>query len=429
MINEYAVVSKQLADTCLRKLEHEHCHERNQSADLVCQTKMACRSKNTCYGEGDMCDTDLSTFGRDWFRKVQKCTGISLFPTQYTGSEKIETKKSKNDCYPLQKLQNCVHDVESRFYTSVDSVEGTTCKQVKLQPLARCICSEAKENVGDVKAFKVTRENESSVEMDAMDMDSFKENSWTNLHSGSFSTAAIKDTNKDASLPPHLGVPSSSKVGCQQLTIRQPDINLELPALLGGASSSENTFTDFSETQSLELERLSAHVEQPKRKSTLSVDDHLYADPDNIMVKRLKLSSSNSAHGTKSSNLAQDSSHGKMGEFFSRILKSSITSSEPNPNKHHSEESLLSDTSRDFLRKDNDIIQDPINKDKGLLLSHAWIQRWLRNGPKMTEAKPETVVVSELLKLISTEESPKETVSEHCSYGTDAKGYHWFATM
>ncbi|KAL0384073.1 UNVERIFIED_CONTAM: F-box protein [Sesamum radiatum] len=215
----------------------------------------------------------------------------------------------------------------------------------------------------------------------------------------SFSTAAIKDTNKDASLPPHLGVPSSSKVGCQQLTIWQPDINLELPALLGGASSSENTFTDFSETQSLEMESLSPHVEQPKRKSTLSVDDHPYADPGNIMVKRLKLSSSNSAHGAKSLNLAQNPSHGKMGEFFSRILKSSITSSEPNPNKHHSEESLLSDKSRDFLRKDNDIIQDPINKDKGLFLSHAWIRRWLRNGPEMTEAKPETVVVSELPKL------------------------------
>ncbi|KAL0365539.1 UNVERIFIED_CONTAM: F-box protein [Sesamum angustifolium] len=420
MINEYAVVSKQLTNKCL---SHEHCHEYNQSADLVCQTKMDCRSKNTCYGEGDMCDSDLSTLGRDWFPK---------------------------------KLQNCVHDVESRFYTSVDSVEGTTgscpmfsqtihsllitkktdvnlskgndifectkavakfdgnmstdlhllspfcgqCKQVKLQPLGHCISSEAKENVGDVKASKVTTENESSVEMDGMDMDSFKEkNSWTNLNSGSFSTAAIKDTNKDASLPPHLGVPSSSKVGCQQLTIWQPDINLELPALLGGASSSENTFTDFSETQSLEMERLSVHVEQPKRKSTLSVDDHLYADKGNIMVKRLKRSSSNSAHGTKSSNLAQNSSHGKMGEFFSRILKSSITSSEPNSSKHHSEESLLSDKSRDFLSKDNDIIQDPINKDKGLLLSHAWIQRWLRNGPKMTEMKPETMVVSELPKL------------------------------
>ncbi|KAL0334715.1 UNVERIFIED_CONTAM: hypothetical protein Sradi_4683400 [Sesamum radiatum] len=399
---------------------------------------MDCRFKNTCYGEGDMYDSDLSTFGRDWFPKVQKCTG-SLFPTQYTVSEKIETKKSENDCYPLQKLQNCVDDVESRFYTSMDSVEGTTgscpmfsqtihsllitkktdvnlskgndifectkavakfdgnmstdlhllspfcgqCKQVKLQPLGHCISSEAKENVGDVKASKVTTENESSVEMDGMDMDSFKEkNSWTNLNSGSFSTASIKDTNKDASLPPHLGVPSSSKVGCQQLTIWQPDINLELPALLGGASSSENTFSDFSENQSLEMERVSVHVEQPKRKSTLSVDDHPYADKGNIMVKRLKRSSSNSAHGTKSSNLAQNSSHGKMGEFFSRILKSSITSSEPNSSKHHSEESLLSDKSRDFLSKDNDIIQDPINKDKGLLLSHAWIQRWLRNGPK-----------------------------------------------
>ncbi|KAL2254762.1 UNVERIFIED_CONTAM: F-box protein [Sesamum indicum] len=456
MINEYAVVSKQLTNTCLRKLEHEHCHEHNQSADLVCQTKMDCCSKNTCYGEGDMCDSDLSTFGRDWFPKVQKCTGISLFPTQYTGSEKIETRKSKNDCYPPQKLQSCVHDVESRFYTSVDSVEGTTgscptcsqtihsmlitkktdvnlskgndifertraatkfdgnmstdrhllspfcgqCKPVKLQTLGHCICSEAKENVGDVKASKVTTENESPVEMDTIDMDSFKENnSWTNLGSGSFSTTAIKDTNKDASLPPHLGVPSSSKAGCQQLTIWQPDINLELPALLGGASSSENTFTDFSETQSLEMERFSLHVEQHKRKSTLSVDDYPHADPGNIMVKRLKLSSSNYDHGTKSSNLAQNSSHGKMGEFFTRILKSSITSSEPNSNKHHSEESLLSDKSRDFIRKDNDITQDPINKDKSLLLSHTWIQRWLRDGPKMTERKPETVVVPELPKL------------------------------
>ncbi|KAK4437753.1 hypothetical protein Salat_0109300 [Sesamum alatum] len=364
MINKSAVVSKQLTNTCLRKLEHEHSHEHNQSADLVCQRKMDCRSKIKCFGENDMCDCDLSTFGQDW----------------------------------LPKLQNCVHDVESRFYTSMDSVEGTTgscptfsqtihsllitektdvhlskgndifertrvvtkfdgnmstdrhllspfcghCKQVKLQPLSRCNCSEAKENVGDVKASKVTAGNESSVETVTMDMDSFKEK-------------------------------NSSKVGRHQLTIWQPDINLELPALPGAASSSEKA----------------------KRKSTLSMDDRPYADPGNMMVKRLKLSSPNSAHGTKNSNLAQNSSHDKMGEFFSRILKSSITSSELNPKKHHSEEPVLSDKSRDFLRKDDDLLPEPIDKDKGLLLSHAWIQRWLRNGPKMIERKPETVVVSE----------------------------------
>ncbi|KAI3446131.1 hypothetical protein Pfo_002796 [Paulownia fortunei] len=461
LFSKSVVVSKQLPNANVIMLEHEQGHEHSQSADLVCERKMDCHSQsdnsaNACFREGIACDHYLSTFGRDRLRKMQKCSGIRLFPSQCLASE--ETKKSYKDCYSQLKLQNCV-DVETmRICTTVDALEGTpggcprlsqttqsllNTKQTdvnlskendilistrvipklnrnissglhhqspffgqgkrrgKPQPPSSSIDSEAKEHVGDVEASKVTIKNESSAETDTKDMDSCKEK---NLLSGSYSTVSTKKnktiTGRACVLPafnmesnlPWINVASSREVGCPRPNIELPDINLELPALPGAASSSENMCHSSSKTQSFEMDKLLAHVELPKPKSNFSLDDCPNADPCNRWVKRLKLTSSNSsAQGTKSSNLAETSSHEKISKLFSRIPKSSMTSSEPTPRKHHGKESVLSDKSGDFLKKD----EDPKNKGTGLLLSHAWIQRWLHNGSGISKKKPETVVVFE----------------------------------
>lgn len=141
-------------------------------------------------------------------------------------------KKSHHDCYSLEKLPNCVDNVETmRIYTTVESIgepgghsrfSRTThslfitkrtdinlskendivryrrvftefngnkssdfhrlspCysqgqQGLNLQALDSSMDNERKENVIDVKASKVIVKNESSAETDTMDVDSFKE--------------------------------------------------------------------------------------------------------------------------------------------------------------------------------------------------------------------------------------------------------------
>lgn len=154
-----------------------------------------------------------------------------------------------------------------------------------------------------------------------------------------------------------------------------PDINLELPASPG---SSENAGPSSSRTQSLEMDVLLAHADHPTPKSNDS-------DPTTRWVKRLKVTSSDSSgRGTETTNLAENSSHDKKQAFFRNVLKNSITSSEPTPRKILGKEIMLFDRS-----------QKEEEEGKEVLLSHAWIKRWLRNGSQISEKKPEAIVVCE----------------------------------
>ncbi|KAI3448024.1 hypothetical protein Pfo_004689 [Paulownia fortunei] len=463
LISRPSVVSNnQLPNANLKMLEQEHCHKQSQSADLICERKMDSHSEsdtsmnarfrecNTSllFDAPSTMDHHLPTYSRDWFQKMQKCSGIALLPAQGIASEETESKKSQYDCYSLQKLPNCVHDLETmKICTTVDSVEaipggcprfsqtthsllitkktdanlskendifrttqlitkmngntsndplslspffGQGNRGVKLQPLSSSSNNEGKTNVRDVEVSKVIIKNESSAETDTMDMDFLKEEK---QNSGANSTPSTKGFNIDSNLSPWIDVASSREVGCRWTNTGLPDINLELPALPAVASSSENVCPSSSRTQSLDMDMLLAHAEQPKPKSNLCLDDSSKADPTTRWVKRLKLSSSNSsAQGTKSSNLAESSSHDKMKKYFRSILESSITSSEPTPRKHDGKETILVDKSRDLSKEDKDFTVDPAKKGKEFLLSHAWIKRWLRNGSRLTKKNPETVV-------------------------------------
>ncbi|KAK6121382.1 hypothetical protein DH2020_044881 [Rehmannia glutinosa] len=342
-------------------------------------------STNACFREFNTSllsnDHHLPIFGLDWFQKMH-------------------SKKSQNDdCYSLNKLPNCFHDMETmRICTTVDSLEakaggcpkfsqtthsllitkktdvlsrendiirttrlitkmnentsgnitlspffGQGNRGVKLQPLSSSSNSEGKRNVGNVEASKVSIKNESSAETDTMDMEFFMEEK--------LNSAIVEN-------------------------------------------SPDNVCASSSKTQSLEMDMLMANSEQIKPKSDLLMDD---SDPSIRWVKRLKLTSSNSsAHGTKNSNLAENLSHDKMRKYFRSILDSSITSSESNPRKHHGKEIILSDKNGDLSNKDEEFTLDAVKKgNKELLLSHAWIKRWLKNGSRSTEEKPETDVVCE----------------------------------
>lgn len=168
--------------------------------------------------------------------------------------------------------------------------------------------------------------------------------------------------------------------------IGTPDINLQLPALPAVASSSDNVCPSSSRTQSLEMDILLAHADHPKPKSN-------EVDPTNRWVKRLKLTSStnlSASRGTKSSSLGEKLSHDKMTKFFRSILENSLTDKPDNK------------------REEGDFILDPANKGKKLLLTHAWVKRWLRNEVRGTREKADEAVVAREPKLMVCELEKKQ---------------------
>lgn len=246
------VSNNQLANASPRTLTREHSNSHRKSAFLVYGRQMdsylqSGTSINARFRESNipmspdlpsMSDDHLSAFGREWFQKIQKISGRRPFPSQSSDSEKTELKKSHHDCYSLEKLPNCVDNVETmRIYTTVESIgepgghsrfsrtthslfitkrtdinlskendivryrrvftefNGNKSSDfhklspyysqgqqgVNIQALDSSMDNERKENVIDVKASKVIVKNESSAETDTMDVDSFKEE---NLFSG-----------------------------------------------------------------------------------------------------------------------------------------------------------------------------------------------------------------------------------------------------
>lgn len=463
-----AIVSyNQLANASLRTLESEHHNIHRKSAFLVYgrQTdsdSQSGNSRNACFSESDtqmsldspsMSDGRLSAFGREWFQKMQKLSGMRPFPSQSNALEKTKLKKSHADRYSLEKLPNCVDDAKKmRIYTTVDSVEGepgvrsrfsqtthsllftkmtdvNSSKEndflqdrrivtvfngnksrdfhnlspyygqaqqgVKLQALVSSTDSEGKENVkGVVKSSKVIVKNESSTETDTMDVDSLKEK---NQFSAANSTPSNKVIRTDSDLPSQINVASSSEVGCYWSN-KLPNRNLELPALeAAAANSTDNARPSSSRTKSLDMDVLVTHATHPSNlKSNPIPDGSQKIDPSNRWIKRLKLSTSDPpAHGTKISDSGENPSHEKMSRFFRKIGKDNTTSSEPTLGNCCGKELMVSDKTGDLSGKGNITNVDPIIIDKDSLLSHTWVQRWLHNGSTITQKKSKSLVICE----------------------------------
>ncbi|KAK6121446.1 hypothetical protein DH2020_044806 [Rehmannia glutinosa] len=320
--------------------------------------------------------------------KAGGCPKFSQTTHSLLITKKTDVLSRENDIIRTTRLITKMNENTSGNIT-LSPFFGQGNRGVKLQPLSSSSNSEGKRNVGNVEASKVSIKNESSAETDTMDMEFFMEEK---LNSGANSTPSTKVFNNiDSNLSPPIAIASSRETGREWLKTGLPDINLALPAV---ENSPDNVCASSSKTQSLEMDMLMANSEQIKPKSDLLMDD---SDPSIRWVKRLKLTSSNSsAHGTKNSNLAENLSHDKMRKYFRSILDSSITSSESNPRKHHGKEIILSDKNGDLSNKDEEFTLDAVKKgNKELLLSHAWIKRWLKNGSRSTEEKPETDVVCE----------------------------------
>lgn len=169
-----------------------------------------------------------------------------------------------------------------------------------------------------------------------------------------------------------------------------PDINQELPNTAAYATSVDDKDTSTSRTQSLDVEHLLSHAEQSKiLKSSIRTDIFVEPDPSSRWVKRLKLNPT-SAHGTKSSEMAEASSHEKVHKLFSKIMECSITSSEPTMGRCQGKEQTAFDQTALLLRNSESSSIDSKKENQDIKLSHPWIRRWCHNvvvsPPKKSKA-------------------------------------------
>ncbi|KZV17733.1 hypothetical protein F511_01542 [Dorcoceras hygrometricum] len=390
------ISSSQLIDANLRMGKHEHNHKvdnhsQPRNSVTVCSKE---RNSSSFCDPPSMSSHHMSTLGREWFQKMQKFSGLRLFPSQFDASEKTEVMKALYHRYSQQKLPKCMYDMET-LYSTLDSVEDpgvsshrfrqtthtllisnlenslfrstrisgdTPCdlcnmspcygkgkRGLKIQSPSNFTNSERKGNYA--KDSEVTARNESYVE----EKDPL---------SGAISTPLTKAIFMDCnSRQASVAFSIQGEVKIPNTELR--DINLELRSLPASVTSSENWDSLSSRTQSLEMDIILTHTKQPKEQSVPCLDNSPVANPGNRCVKRRKLSSSHSTpQGTDSSSEDEPSLQGEPNKNFGTIFGSAVISSEPPLTQAKGKDQYFS------------------VKDQEVLLSHAWIKRWQGSSTK-----------------------------------------------
>jgi hypothetical protein len=226
-------------------------------------------------------------------------------------------------------------------------------------------------------------------------------------------------------LPPSQATDASAReeMGGRLLNRELCDMNQALPAFPSPVGCGE---TSTSRTQSLDAEHLLSHAEQaiiPKPNGC--PDDLLGPEPSSRWVKRLKLSGSDFAHGTKSSKMGQGSSHEKVNKFFSKFLRCGITSSEPTEGRSHGKEQM-EDQKPMLLRNDKSSSIESVKKSQCVTLSHPWIRRWCHNQTASPRKNPEAVVVREPQSSKAAEFQKKQfpSIAAMALMGKSMCGFH-----
>ncbi|CAL0304240.1 unnamed protein product [Lupinus luteus] len=262
----------------------------------------------------------------------------SIVPTKFKGnpfSEMIDSSPSTSD-----------HDLEVAKLVA----RGSSKK------------SEGEEYVQDLNSPTIQK-NESSAETDTMDIDALHEYHLPGnvpLRTNKFSEDSQNSPMSQVAIT-SIGKKREGKLGY----IALPDKNREppeVPAMVSPvalASPVVDRENSTSGTHSLDVEHLLSHADEHTRSK--SGNSSLGPDPSSRWVKRLKLCSSRSAHGTKSATIGETSLHEKVNKTFSK-MKGSKTSLELKM-ACHTEERIVPEE----------------NKTAEITLAHPWIRRWCHN--------------------------------------------------
>lgn len=377
--------------------------------------------------------------------KTQDRTGMELFPRKNSPIEVTKSKKLYRECFSLPSLPCSEHDMEAtRHCTTVDSMEesskglkrfstthnfrvtkrtafdlsegGHMLKEstesakmkekvspelfrvdrpigfpirtgLKLKLLGSSTASDEVKEAGELQALSVNLKNESSVETNTMDLDTF----WKNHVSGVVSSSSNKHIELEQRSPTsHTALALAREVRGRPPKAKLPDINQE-PNNLAAYGSSADTST--SKTQSLDAEHLLSNAEQPTNfKSTACFVGCLEPELSSRWVKRLKLSPS-SALGTQSSKMGEDYSHEKVSNVFSKIMKCSLTSSEPITGRSNvKEQGALNQRTNLWNGKSSS--SESVRENREVLLLHPWIQRLRHNPVSSTLEKSKSLEIS-----------------------------------
>lgn len=440
-------------------LEHEQSNYHSYSEFLVYEKKIDNHLKPRTSGtsllrqkDGALLLYDSSTSNNcipdllgENYQRMQNHSGIRFFPSRSIPLEVTKSEKLYHARHSLQKMPCSVHDVQAfGLCTTVDSVEGTSrCPPKFSQTTHRFFIAEKtdvnfleggqmfkgssvstkfKGNAfnellslsptsgfngqqglklqpfdsstdGHTKTFAVGLKNESSTETDTMDVDAFQ-------GKNHISGLAFRSSNKDMEdqhLPSSQTTIASAReeVGGRLPNTDLPDMNEVLSALPAVASSVNDGEPSTSRTQSLDAEHLLSNVEQPTNsKPSHCSGGPLGPKPSSRWVKRLKLSASDS-FGTRSLKMGDTSSHEKVNKLFHKIMKCSLTSSESQLGIHHSKELMSLDQTAKLSRKGQSSLIGSAEKDKDMMLSRSWIQRWCHNRAASPQKKPDAVVLCE----------------------------------
>lgn len=432
------LVSKEhLSNSNFTTLEHEHDKYLGHPALLVCGKKVDNHSTSVKSGTSFLRQTNASQLLQDNYhlpmlvercQKMQNCSSTGFFPSCSNPPEAMSASS--------------IHDVETvRITNSVEGLAGdpgafsqTTRsllfmkktdvnlsnenqtfresrvssklnrnmfgelltlspplaqnqQRLKLQPLGSSTECEEKDNVEGVETSEVCLKNESSAETDTMDTDAFKDH---NYLSGISSSPSNKDFLMGQNPPSQPTITSTGvKVRHRWSMTELPDINEEILALPTTLNSMDNAEASTSRTQSLDAELLLSHTEHPSKAKSIPYPDD---EPSNRWLKRLKLTASASDRfvlGTKSSNLGEAAlSHEKVNKLFIKSLEGCKSSnSEPMVCKYHDKEKMATDQAAIVLRNGESSSVESTKKDRGILLSHPWIQRWCDNRAATRQKK------------------------------------------
>ncbi|KAJ1428199.1 hypothetical protein SESBI_09206 [Sesbania bispinosa] len=229
---------------------------------------------------------------------------------------------------------------------------------LKLETLGSSRKSEGKENVQDFKCPTNLR-NESSAETDTMDIDALHENNLPGDDAPLQTNKCSKDSQN--SLMSQIAITSARvKTTGKSVNTSLPDINEEPPELLTLGSPVVDREPSTSRTHSLDMEQLLSHARSKSSSSSLG------SDPSSRWVKRLKLCTLDSAHGTKSEKIEETPSHEKM----------------------------VPDLPATVLTNDKSSFTEA-KKTVDITLSHPWIQRWSHSRAASSQKGHELVELRE----------------------------------
>lgn len=253
----------------------------------------------------------------------------------------------------------------------------------KLETLGSSRKSEENENIHDLKC-PTSPANESSPEPNTMDIDTLHENNLAGvvpLLSNKFS----KDSQNSLSTQ-GATISARGKNLEKSVNTTLPDINKRPHELLTLASPMVDRETSTSRTHSLDVEQLFPHVNGHARSKSGS--SSLGSDPSSRWVKRLKLCTLDSGHGTKSENIGEPS-HVKSTNIFSKIMKESKSSMEAET-VYHAEGITVPDPPPKVLSNDESSFTEA-KETVDITLSHPWIQRWSHNRAACPKKMHESV--------------------------------------